>query len=657
MTPEEICNQKECTGCSACMNVCPHNAITMTGDEEGFIHPFIDAEKCVDCKLCQKTCPITVSPKLNTPLKVYSGWSLDKTIRLGSSSGGAFSEIARPVLESGGVVFGCGLDENLQAVHMYVEDMEALRTKLSGSKYVQSRIGDSYQKAKSFLKEGRKVLFSGTPCQIAGLRNYLHRDYPNLFTVDIICHGVPSPMIFEDYKKYMSEKHQMLINDVKFRCKKSSWIFFNMTLTGHVEKSNAKKTYEGAYYEDPYIRGFLRDNFLRPSCYGCKFTSVERTSDFTIADWWGYRKQSQQDNGFRYKGVSLMLANTDKALGLVSFFKMSLRERTLEEAKRTNICLSHPFPMPASRGTFWKDYKALSFDEIVRKYFYPENVDWKTKILQHHKNSDCLVTILNVLYFPIRVKNKAIKVSLKAMKIFKKIIKKVMDLPDWLYLHKERKALMDQLSQPSISKRIFLFCAPTHSNLGDQAQLMCWIRLFQEWYPNYTLIKVPTKYRRFETLRTIHKVIKSDDKIFIHSGYLIFDPHPELPFILDIVRDFYDHHITILPQTVNLMDGWYQHIVSGIFNSHSDLTLMCRDEVSLKKAEAMFPNVKLKLMPDVVTSLIGNDQFQYANSRRKGALLCVRNDLEKYYTDNQINSLRQKLDDLMGGVQHYAIPA
>lgn len=650
MTSEEICNQTECTGCSACMNVCPHNAITMAGDEEGFIHPFIDAEKCVDCKLCQKTCPITVAPKLNTPLKVYSGWSLDKTIRLGSSSGGAFSEIARPILESGGVVFGCGLDENLQAVHMYVEDMEALRTKLSGSKYVQSRIGDSYQKAKSFLKEGRKVLFSGTPCQIAGLRNYLHRDYPNLLTVDIICHGVPSPMIFEDYKKYMSEKHQMLINDVKFRCKKSSWIFFNMTLKGHVEKSNVMKTYEGAYYEDPYIRGFLRDNFLRPSCYGCKFARVDRSSDFTIADWWGYKKQSKQDAGFRYKGVSLMLVNTDKALELAQHLNMSLRMRTIEEAKRTNISLSHPFNMPTSRETFWKDYRSMTFGDLTEKYFFPENVDWRTKVLEHRKNTDSLVIILSVLYLPLRIINKALRVFNKAMSIIKKINNKLVnELPDRVYEHQQRKALMKLLANPTKSKRIFLFCTPTHSNLGDQAQLMCWLRLFKEWYPDYTVVKVPTKYRKFETLRTIHKIIGHEDKIFVHSGYLIFDPHPELPFILDVVRDFYDHHVTILPQTVNLMNGWYQHIVAEIFNSHPNLTLMCRDEVSLKKAESMFPNVELKLMPDVVTSLIGNKDLQYANSNRKGALLCVRNDLEKYYSDSQINELRKKLDNLTGG--------
>ncbi len=395
---QKICPIEDCTGCSACMNVCNHKAISMKSDAEGFLRPTIDTQLCVNCGLCQKVCPINYPPQFHPALQAYSGWSSNESVRLGSSSGGAFSEIARPIIASGGVVFGCGLDDKLQAVHMYVEDMATLRTKLSGSKYVQSRIGNSYQKAKSFLKEGRKVLFSGTPCQIAGLHNYLHRDYPNLWTVDIICHGVPSPKIFEDYKKYMSKRHHMQIYDVKFRCKKSSWIFFNMTLKGHVEKNNVNEAYEGAYYEDPYIRGFQRDNFLRPSCYGCKFARIERPSDFTIADWWGYKKQSKQDAGFRYKGVSLMLVNTDKAIDLAQHLKMSLRPRSIEEARHTNICLSHPSSKPLLREAFWNDYKTMSFESLSEKYFYPEKIDWRTNVLQHHKNTDFLVNFLKILY-------------------------------------------------------------------------------------------------------------------------------------------------------------------------------------------------------------------------------------------------------------------
>ena len=235
------------------------------------------------------------------------------------------------------------------------------------------------------------------------------------------------------------------------------------------------------------------------------------------------------------------------------------------------------------------------------------------------------------------------------MNIINKIYNKFNYLLELRYIHNQKRALRTELVNQTGKQRIYLFCTPTHSNLGDQAQLMCWLRLFQEWYPNYDVIKVPTRYREFGTLRTIHKIIRPEDKIFIHSGYLIYDPHPELPFIVDIVRYFYDHHITILPQTINLIDEWYQHIVSEIFNSHYDLTLLCRDAVSLQKAELMFPKIKLRLMPDVVTSLIGNEKFRFADYHRNGVLLCIRNDGEKFYSDKEICDLRDKLNGLAGG--------
>ena len=399
---KEICSTSECTGCMACVNVCAHHAISIVQDVEGFGRPQIDESLCVDCELCQKTCPINNHPIVNEPKGVYSGWSSDEAVRIKSSSGGAFTEIARPILEEGGVVFGCALDENLQAYHTYVETIDDLADKLRGSKYVQSRIGNSYAKAKEFLRQGRKVLFSGTPCQVVGLKNYLRKEYENLVTVDLICHGVPSPMLFEDYKNFMQKHENMKLTKVSFRCKKSSWIFYNMTLTGHVEKSSAEKTYIGSYYEDPYIRGFLRDYFLRPSCHQCHFTSVKRCSDFTIADWWGYRKENPIDKDFALKGVSLILVNTDKASILLHSIKMQLRPRTIDEAKKTNISLSHPFPKQENREQFWKDYEEMSFEEVVRKYMMPEKVSWVVYLKQHYKNTDRFLFLVKVLMLPQR---------------------------------------------------------------------------------------------------------------------------------------------------------------------------------------------------------------------------------------------------------------
>lgn len=232
------------------------------------------------------------------------------------------------------------------------------------------------------------------------------------------------------------------------------------------------------------------------------------------------------------------------------------------------------------------------------------------------------------------------------MNIIEKIKNKVVGVSSQYYIANKTKELAQQITDKHSKPRIYFFCTPTHSNLGDQAQLFCWLRLFKEWHPGYEVVCVPTRYRSFATIRTIHKNLQKNDIIYVHSGYLIFDPHPELPFILDIVRGFYDTKITILPQTVNLVGEWFQHIVAQVFNSHPNLTLYCRDEVSLENAKKLFPKVEKKLMPDVVTSLIGNAEFQYPNSIRKGVMLCVRNDGEKLYSDEQIDSLRKRFDGI-----------
>lgn len=230
------------------------------------------------------------------------------------------------------------------------------------------------------------------------------------------------------------------------------------------------------------------------------------------------------------------------------------------------------------------------------------------------------------------------------MNIVSKITDKGMYLRQRMYIKKKTKELDFLIKNRTSKNRIYFFCTPSHSNLGDQAQLYCWLRLMKEWYPDYEVVCVPTLYRQFDTIRAIHEGLRKDDIIYIHSGYLIFDPHPELPFILDVIRGFYDHHVVILPQTVNILGGWFQHIVSHVFNDHPNLTLYCRDEVSLEKANHLFPNVTNKLMPDVVTSLIGNETSQFPETRKNGIMFCVRNDGEKFYTDNQITELRMRLE-------------
>lgn len=243
------------------------------------------------------------------------------------------------------------------------------------------------------------------------------------------------------------------------------------------------------------------------------------------------------------------------------------------------------------------------------------------------------------------------------MNILKKIEKKIVFIKTQQYINCQRKKLQKLIAAKHEQPRIYFFCTPTHSNLGDQAQLFCWLHLMEEWYPGYDVVCVPTRYRQFDTIRTIHEQLQKDDLIYIHSGYLIFDPHPELPFILDVVRGFYDNRIVILPQTINLMEDWYKYIVSQVFNAHPNLILLCRDEVSLGKANELFPKIEKRLMPDVVTSLIGNADFQYSDVKREGVMLCVRNDGEKLYSDNQINELRNRFGNIKTDVCDTTIDA
>ena len=397
----DICDYKFCTGCMACANACAQKAIQMKPNNEGFLYPVIDESLCKNCGLCSRMCPNNSPAAKTIPKAVYSGWSRDESIRIQSSSGGAFSEIALQILKHQGVVFGCTLNKELKAEHTFIENESELK-KIRGSKYVQSYIGDSYKNARTFLNEGREVLFSGTPCQIAGLKAFLKKEYRNLWTVDIICHGVPSPRVWQDYVKYIEDIYNDKVNAVEFRSKKYSWIFFGMNISFH----KSKNIYYGPYYDDPYIRCFLRDYFLRQSCSTCKYTSIDRVSDFTIADWWGYRKTDKKDKDFQYKGVSLILANNERAVNLAENLNMDLRERTIEEAKKTNLCLSKSFPQNPLRKKFWEDYNSMSFAAVVALYMKPEKIHWNTSFLQKHRNGEYLVDLISVLTIPIRAYNK-----------------------------------------------------------------------------------------------------------------------------------------------------------------------------------------------------------------------------------------------------------
>lgn len=301
-----IQDKHKCCGCSACMQRCPKQCISMQQDAQGFLYPAVDKNRCIDCKLCEKVCPIISAKSVHNPLAVFAVKNANEDVRMSSSSGGVFTSLAEFVVDRGGVVFGALFNDRFEVVHDYVSTKIGI-TKLQGSKYVQSKIGKTFKQAETFLKEGRLVLYSGTPCQIAGLKKYLRFKTNNLITVEIVCHGVPSPLIWEKYVNYVQHSCNKDIGNVLFRDKCSGWRIYSVNI---VDKSNNSMLLEKAI-ENVYMNGFLKNLFLRPSCFDCKFKIKNSEADFTIGDFWGVEKflRSFDDN----RGVSVVMANTEHA--------------------------------------------------------------------------------------------------------------------------------------------------------------------------------------------------------------------------------------------------------------------------------------------------------------------------------------------------------
>lgn len=395
----EICNRSICTGCMACFNSCRNKAIVIKENNEGFLFPEIDQSSCVNCGLCKKICPVNNPIKSNNPKKIFACWSKNDDIRKSSSSGGAFWELASSIIKSGGYVAGCVLDNELKARHVIVRTLTELE-RLKGSKYSQSIIGNIYIEVHKLLLQGQIVLFSGTPCQIAGLKTYLQKDYDNLITVDLICHGVPSPLLFEDYKEYIKkEKGFKRIDSIVFRGKKRSWMLYNMQVDG-IDSNGRRITYFGHYLSDPWIRGFLGDNFLRKSCYKCQYANIRRVSDFTLADWWSF-KPKDDDYSYLQKGVSSLSCNTPKAISFFDNIKelFYFESKSLEDYNKTNPSLSSSWSEPHSREMFWDDYHTHGFSNVlIKKYMNRKPITLTRFIEMRYKNHILIRLFLKILY-------------------------------------------------------------------------------------------------------------------------------------------------------------------------------------------------------------------------------------------------------------------
>ncbi len=358
----KITEKHNCTGCNACSNICPKQCITMEADNEGFLYPKVDLNKCVDCGLCEKVCPVLSKVIIDNKPQAYACYNKNEQIRLESSSGGIFTLIAEQIINDGGVVFGVSLDKELTAMHSYAFTREQLKA-FRGSKYVQSSIGETYKGAEHFLKQNRKVLFTGTPCQISGLKAYLQRDYDNLFCIDIICHGVPSPKVWKKYLSYQEERVGAKAQGAYFRHKNKGWNKFSMAL----EFNNGTKHIQ-TLDKDLYMQAFLKDTCLRPSCHKCSFKTFHRQCDITLADFWGIQKVlPKMDDD---KGTSLLLINSNKGKAMfdclqdnILFEKVDLEKAVSYNPAAFKSAIENP-----NRESFFGDLDKLSFDKLVDKY-------------------------------------------------------------------------------------------------------------------------------------------------------------------------------------------------------------------------------------------------------------------------------------------------
>ncbi len=359
-----ICVDKKemCCGCSACVNCCPKKCITMKEDREGFLYPEVNRQECTNCGLCEKLCPVLNKTELSGDTRAYAVFACEDGIREKSSSGGVFSLLAEQVLCEGGYVFGCAFDAKLKAEHIGITDYSELK-RLQGSKYVQSDLKSSFHTVKQLLEEGKQVLFSGTACQMEGLKKFLGKHYESLLLVDVVCHGVPSPKVWEQYKEYQERIYDAKISGLSFRDKSKGWKDYRVRL--NFENG---QTYVSRSWDDIYMKSFIKNLISRPSCYDCKFRQWHRESDITLGDFWGAELVLPQWNDD--KGISLVLIHSEKGQRMLQSIseKLRIKEVEKEAAVEKNRSVIAPIVVPKEREKFFAVLNEKGYDAAVQKY-------------------------------------------------------------------------------------------------------------------------------------------------------------------------------------------------------------------------------------------------------------------------------------------------
>lgn len=378
----EICNVLECTGCGACASKCPKKAIDMIRDEKGFYVPKINGKLCVNCGLCKRVCHVNSYYNDTSSMNItYAACAKNKQIRAISSSGGIVTILARMVFNRGGLVVGAVFDDNN---HLY-EDISSswddyTKRKFFRSKYVQSDSRDIFSKIQKNLNDDRLLMFVGTPCLCAALKTYLGRRYDNLIIIDFVCHGVPSPGVFDSYCKYLENKYKSKIVDIDFRVKKPSWL-----LSSTVYRFKNGKTYKGNMLEDLYNSCFANNNNnIRKSCNGCRYSCEQRCSDITVCDYWGKREITLSPRDDKY-GVSAVIIHTEKGKGCFGTIKDDIifEPVTYESVRQGNSRLYDGSLNIQNEEGFWRDFIVGKDWDDLKPYCtsWFEGVSYKTKFM------------------------------------------------------------------------------------------------------------------------------------------------------------------------------------------------------------------------------------------------------------------------------------
>ncbi len=360
---QKLADINKCSGCSACNLICPKNCISMRYDRDGFLFPDIDLKQCIDCGKCTSICPVLNKRESNTLKMAYACKNKNLDIRMESSSGGIFTLLAEKIISDGGVVFGAAFDDEFNVHHIAIDSVCELY-KMRGSKYVQSEIKDTYLQVKKYLTDGRKVLFTGVPCQIDGLLAFLGKEYDNLITQGLICHGSPSNKSWQSFLCQVKEKYPgQQIESISFRDKHSGLGNYTMNIKFKNGQCNIPSR------KNPFMKAFFGNWFLRPSCYNCSSKLNGQKSDITLADFWGGERIAPEM--FDGNGTSLVLVNSQKGLNLINEISehMIMKIVDYDTAIKKNPAEFSSVKKPLFRKLFMKELRDRPFNKVVKRYY------------------------------------------------------------------------------------------------------------------------------------------------------------------------------------------------------------------------------------------------------------------------------------------------